>query len=52
MPWKENISVEYIWDKLRKTYTDEFCPRTTSTIEYIRTNWITYHNLDYWFTNN
>ena len=52
MPWKENISVEYIWNKLRKTYPDEFCPRTTSTVEYIRTNWITYHNLDYWFTNN
>ena len=41
-----------MWEKLRKFYPEDFCPQTTSTVEDIRANWTTHHNLNDWFTNN
>ena len=41
-----------MWEKLRKIYPEDFCPQTTSTVEDIRANWTTHHNLNDWFTNN
>ena len=44
--------MDYVWGQLRHDYPDEFCPKTTSTVEDIRANWTTYRNLNDWFSQN
>ena len=50
--WNDKLSVDYVWGQLRHDYPDEFCPKTTSTVEDIRANWTTYRNLNDWFSQN
>ena len=51
-PWKEKINIDHIWNRLRKQFSNNFFPKTTTTIEDIRANWTTYDNVDKWFTHN
>ena len=51
-PWDVKLNIDHIWKRLRKNFPNEFCPKTTTTIEDIRANWTTYDNIDKWFTNN
>ena len=50
--WDGKISVDHMWKSLKQRYPDEFCPKTTSTVEDIRANWTTFNNLNEWFTHN
>ena len=41
-----------MWRSLKEKYPDEFYPKTASTVEDIRENWITFDNLNECFMHN
>ncbi len=48
-PFKDRLSVEYIYKKLRHHYPDKIQQSKAMKVEDWRMNWTTYANLNLWF---